>query len=761
MQICYLRSPDACVFTFSESDLLASLPDDPLDLWPPISLQFQCDETFDITRFNIRSSYVVRIPDHGSVIIPGVMLAGSASFEVGWPDTYGDIDACICISSVCTKQGQILVRGVFDLIAPVICEPNVQSSCFVSLSSPSALLNGLDEIMLVNRGSDITSTACLSSVSLFPSIVPLSTSTSTLNGAILLSRIYSISNVIDSMGGGDYLICFCAWESGCSFSDFVMYVGIFRVILPIKSMTVLPSSTVRVNNHQFSVKIQSNSETTGFLTCGVGTTPPVNSSSISTCQDFVGCFSLTTTTSVGENYLHFFVVNPLPEGLLNVWCYDTVFPCCVFPPVGYPLVSVEIGSEEVYPLLALTAYRDTEIVLPLRISSMGQYKLWSNVSSCHEPGAVSEGLYGLSGIECATNTSSCNVSGLKSSSLLTPYALCYCDQVVTDNECLTWSLLGTVTIRGPNKFPNIQYVVPSGEGQFNITGIGFEASDLVGIDEGIICQANLNIWDTTMYTNSTYESYTRIFPTKQTFAFCWCPEKNENNLCVIDPLIVQTVIVADIIDCVMSNWSIASVCSSPCGGGLLQQTRHVVVSPEGGGAVCSSELIRSVACNTQSCPPAIVRSIISAPELVHVVESFWVIVTGENLVPNADTLNIDSQGFRPCNVSSSSLTSVVCGNWTITTEGSFSIEYCSNGVLSNCVPYSDSLLVRPIELPATDTSTPWNGIIIWVSVSFVGAVLIVSLFVVCCKRKPRPAIGLSEPLSAPSTPTFPLEQILN
>ena len=55
-------------------------------------------------------------------------------------------------------------------------------------------------------------------------------------------------------------------------------------------------------------------------------------------------------------------------------------------------------------------------------------------------------------------------------------------------------------------------------------------------------------------------------------------------------------------DCVMSDWSAWSACSSTCGGGTQTRTRTIITPASNGGAVCGPET-ETRSCNMQACEP--------------------------------------------------------------------------------------------------------------------------------------------------------------
>ncbi len=55
-------------------------------------------------------------------------------------------------------------------------------------------------------------------------------------------------------------------------------------------------------------------------------------------------------------------------------------------------------------------------------------------------------------------------------------------------------------------------------------------------------------------------------------------------------------------NCVMSDWTPWSSCSTSCGGGTQTQTRRIISPATGNGIPCQTDLSRTRACNTQTCP---------------------------------------------------------------------------------------------------------------------------------------------------------------
>jgi hypothetical protein len=55
------------------------------------------------------------------------------------------------------------------------------------------------------------------------------------------------------------------------------------------------------------------------------------------------------------------------------------------------------------------------------------------------------------------------------------------------------------------------------------------------------------------------------------------------------------------VNCVVSDWSAFSACSTTCGGGVQTQTRTVVTAASNGGTACPA-LVNQQSCNNQGCP---------------------------------------------------------------------------------------------------------------------------------------------------------------
>ena len=55
------------------------------------------------------------------------------------------------------------------------------------------------------------------------------------------------------------------------------------------------------------------------------------------------------------------------------------------------------------------------------------------------------------------------------------------------------------------------------------------------------------------------------------------------------------------VDCVWSDWSMATTCSKSCGGGKQLQTRTIAEHEQNGGALCTGENIQEIDCNTNGC----------------------------------------------------------------------------------------------------------------------------------------------------------------
>ena len=55
------------------------------------------------------------------------------------------------------------------------------------------------------------------------------------------------------------------------------------------------------------------------------------------------------------------------------------------------------------------------------------------------------------------------------------------------------------------------------------------------------------------------------------------------------------------VNCVTTNWSPWSTCTSKCGGGVQTRTRSITTNPSNGGTACPPTLSESRPCNTQAC----------------------------------------------------------------------------------------------------------------------------------------------------------------
>ena len=56
------------------------------------------------------------------------------------------------------------------------------------------------------------------------------------------------------------------------------------------------------------------------------------------------------------------------------------------------------------------------------------------------------------------------------------------------------------------------------------------------------------------------------------------------------------------VNCEMYDWGTPTACSKTCGGGTQTRTRSVKTAPSNGGTACPTDLIETIACNTQACP---------------------------------------------------------------------------------------------------------------------------------------------------------------
>jgi len=54
-------------------------------------------------------------------------------------------------------------------------------------------------------------------------------------------------------------------------------------------------------------------------------------------------------------------------------------------------------------------------------------------------------------------------------------------------------------------------------------------------------------------------------------------------------------------DCKLSDWKPVANCSKPCGGGGVEEHRHIIQPGSYGGRACPHSMHRFVACNTQPC----------------------------------------------------------------------------------------------------------------------------------------------------------------
>ena len=811
--VCYYGSNHPCIFTYTEVGLVASLPDDPDELWPIISLQIGCSETFDITSFNILPQYLQVIPDHGTVVTPSSLLAGSASFRVGQPSLFADIRACICVLDTCSKEGTILMRGVYELLNPVVCEPNTNEDCVWQLQSPNSVgLAGTDPIILRPRGSGLLTSQCSEEWDETPvSYLPTGSSVSTTAlGLQVLTREYLV-DVVHDVPAGDYVICYCAVESGCvTLIAFRQYAGILKVNSLIKSASIWPFSHIRISRMQFSVRLTTIANSSGSLVCALGTTggSSPTSSAISDCS-FGGCSGSArisdSTTTLGENSFHFHFNTPLTVGKYFVWCFDTAYACCTFPPSSKYALSVDIPSGGL-DLVSLTGYRDTPLVFPAFPSSAGQIKLVTKDSDCH----TSLPPVTIIGLTCTSAMSACTAGAGVYSNALSIYGLCFCDQISRTGVCLSWDVWGEVRVVGPSSDgEGLQYVEPAfaGSVQIEVSGSGLSLENQLGIFTGALCQRSVSenvLAPSAVADDGASQSFSLALPsaTSITYQLCWCPDSFP---CRIDPIPVRTVIVADKLDCQLSEWTVQSVCSAPCGSGTYLLGREVIAEPQGGGKACSSELTsKIVPCNTHACPPPVVDSMTCSALAISTGVEFFVTVAGLNLRPNDDAVVVVQAGalcgetdiagsqIGLCNKGGGPFTTtVVCGNMTfVGTTTSAQFCYCSRSVAPDCESHTSFGISpkTPFNVPiAVPTSSPTTspppvssfGIIAGLSVGFAVVVVLVAI-VVFLRQKMRPssdptildpivfpnlqvqaiddepAAALElEILSAPSTPHFP------
>lgn len=86
---------------------------------------------------------------------------------------------------------------------------------------------------------------------------------------------------------------------------------------------------------------------------------------------------------------------------------------------------------------------------------------------------------------------------------------------------------------------------------------------------------------------------------------------NDGAINLIDVALAKSLIQPTAVDCVVSDWSAWSACSTACGGGTQARTRTVITEPAGAGAACP-DLIQTQSCNMQPCPVDCVVSAWSA-----------------------------------------------------------------------------------------------------------------------------------------------------
>ena len=808
MNVCYQRSFDPCVYTFEASDLLVSLPDQGDSVYPPISLQLGCNPGFDISGFNILPQFINPVSSHGTVISPSVVLAASASFHIGLPQDVGDIDACICILDICTKQGLIRVRGVFRLPDPVVC----LSNCFFSLQSVFISGSNLDLVALIPLpdGVVLSANVCnglMSAVSFSPTLV--FSEYSSLN-VLMLTRSYQIDSSM-WYSGGEYLICFCAMDSNACSLGFPMYVGLLYIISSIHSISVFSKTSVRITPHQFSLFVHRTDFSSDLLnvTCAIGSSgvvAPSTSDEILSCT-FTECI-FESSMLINDQISMYYQNGDLPDPVY-VWCVDMNFPTFIFPPAGYPLLVVD-GMDFALQTYHITAYISVPISFPALLSSMGQYKLSTNSTDC-----FSRGMESTVGQTCPTNTSACilNSDGVWSLNLTT-YGLCYCDQITIDNECISWDIIGDVAVIGPNIISEYLYFVdPSESLNLNLTVNGTELSlyDQIALFEGLDCLRYNPNWYTPIFVqnDSLVEFFSIILPptVNMTYSVCWCATTDISGMCVFDPIQQARVIVSNRVDCVVSAWTVSSVCSSACGGGTRNLTRSILDNPSGGGLSCPTNMESTSVCNTQACPPVLIDSLTISSDEIKLGLEFFLTISGKNLRPLGDFVwlknttcdnNEDFVGnIVPCNIGIdlNTTTAVKCGNITLT-ETSFAgisvyVCYCSSLLSTTCASNKTAFNIQngPFRVepsPTASTSTSHSSTLMWSLVSFGFALCILVFSIIVCKR-PKAVVNTSIPslsnvtesriraysetprsntieivdiLSAPPTPTFPDERYM-
>ena len=81
-----------------------------------------------------------------------------------------------------------------------------------------------------------------------------------------------------------------------------------------------------------------------------------------------------------------------------------------------------------------------------------------------------------------------------------------------------------------------------------------------------------------------------------------CPYLSQSRACNGDACPSGTVVSGDKLNCILSDWSSWSDCSSSCGGGTQTRTQSIMQLPANGGSECPTNLEQRQPCNTDACP---------------------------------------------------------------------------------------------------------------------------------------------------------------
>ncbi|KAF4743608.1 hypothetical protein FOZ62_017005, partial [Perkinsus olseni] len=453
----------------------------------------------------------------------------------------------------------------------------------------------------------------------------------------------------------------------------------------------------------------------------------------------------------------------------HVWCFhtqqcpDTEEECLALPLNGGGVV-VPLQSEIRADKQAFDAVIHVPFSIHVPFASIHQSNYgtrdWARLKIAFEedcavalPASSVVGLSCVNAVSCSTPPSSVSLLGMTWSNITVTRAVpagmddelqvCYCDRLNSaTGACSPWVNLGTVTIGGPVIDPTAQPIITNPGSPFTvvtITGHLLRPDNRAMVVDGGIMQANaaqqsscgmppsngsfaasIPYLEVAAVTNVSGGMLSQEFKVPQLTAnglyyVCWCgsPPCDAAFLFSVE---IASIVVEERVDCVVGEWWALGDCSKPCGTGSQAFRRNILVTSRGGGTACPIEslLTKTVQCNTDLCPVAVVESATTVPPDIAAGVPFKVVVDGDKLSPAEDRVmlfsassaqcgadNATHYGGAACNYDGHHDQRLVCGDGVssirITNEATVRVCICDYDYIASKIATSGAVASEVVE----------------------------------------------------------------